>query len=187
MLHLDLKPQNIGFTKDGQLKLFDFGLMACVKRRVFSHEAYKMTGGTGTLIYMAPEVTLREAYSEMVDIYSFGMILWQMTSGMTPFVGMRHSDYMEEVVNLGHRPKIPEHLPAPLIQVIERCWQKNPLQRPSCAEILDLLEDASTVSMSMPSLMLCGQIKRFLRSNSAKVADEDTLTQQQNAKLISRI
>ena len=173
-MQLDLKPQNIGFTKDGQLKLFDFGLMACVKRRLFSNEAYNMTGGTGTLIYMAPEVILREAYTEMVDIYSFGVILWQMTSGMTPFVGMQESDYMNEVVLLGNRPKIPEYLPASMIQLIERCWERNPQQRPSCMEILGILDQ---LSLESPSLTYGSHIKRFFRTNSAKVADEDTILQ----------
>lgn len=182
IIHRDLKPQNIGFTKDGQLKLFDFGLMACVKRRVFSNEAYNMTGGTGTLIYMAPEVILREAYTEMVDIYSFGVILWQMTSGLTPFVGMQQSDYMNEVVHQGHRPKIPDHLPASLIQLIERCWDRNPQERPSCMEILDLLDQSSTELKSASSSMFGSNLKRFFRAHSARVADEDTITQEQNER-----
>jgi serine/threonine protein kinase len=53
----DLKPDNIGFTSDGQLKVFDFGLIAIVKRREsLSTEAYEMTGKTGSPRYMAPEV-----------------------------------------------------------------------------------------------------------------------------------
>jgi serine/threonine protein kinase len=46
-----------------------------------------MSGGTGTLIYMAPEVALNKPYSEKVDIYSFGVILWQLASGVAPFAG----------------------------------------------------------------------------------------------------
>lgn len=53
---IDLKPDNIGFTTEGQLKLFDFGLSICVKKRLSSFESYKMTGMTGSPRYMAPEV-----------------------------------------------------------------------------------------------------------------------------------
>ena len=54
----DLKPDNIGFTSDGRLKIFDFGLVAIVTRRAsLSVEAYEMTGKTGSPRYMAPEVT----------------------------------------------------------------------------------------------------------------------------------
>ena len=52
----DLKPANIGFTADMQLKLFDFGLVTCVKKRSHAAEVYEMTGYTGSLRYMAPEV-----------------------------------------------------------------------------------------------------------------------------------
>ena len=82
-----MKPQNTGFTKDGQLKIFDFGLMACVRKRGQPTDAYNMSGGTGTLIYMAPEVALSKPYSEKVDIYSFGVILWQLASGVASFAG----------------------------------------------------------------------------------------------------
>jgi serine/threonine protein kinase len=99
-----------------------------------------MTGFTGTLIYMAPEVALRQAYTEKVDIYSFGMILWQMTSGQCPFVGMYREEYMERVVKGGERPKIREDLPLPLIWLIERCWDRDPSIRPSCAEVLYILD-----------------------------------------------
>mmetsp|Transcript_22710 Transcript_22710/g.32615 ORF Transcript_22710/g.32615 Transcript_22710/m.32615 type:complete len:366 (-) Transcript_22710:1808-2905(-) len=183
LIHRDLKPQNIGFTKEGQLKLFDFGLMACVKRRALSNEAYNMTGGTGTFFYMAPEVILHEAYTEMVDIYSFGVILWQMTSGMTPFVDTQQSDYMEKVVHQGYRPKVPDHLPTTLIQLIERCWDRDFQRRPNCMEVLDMLDQASKELISMPSLIFGRHIKRFFRTHSARV---DSTTQEQNANTESK-
>ena len=55
VLHRDLKPDNVGFTADGTLKLFDFGLCTAVRRRCHDNEAYDMTGNTGSLRYMAPE------------------------------------------------------------------------------------------------------------------------------------
>ena len=53
---IDLKPDNIGFTKDMKLKVFDFGLATCIGRSGHSNQVYKLTGCTGTLRYMAPEV-----------------------------------------------------------------------------------------------------------------------------------
>jgi hypothetical protein len=52
IIHRDLKPDNVGFTISGELKLFDFGLCTCVKTRKDIHEAYEMTGNTGSLRYM---------------------------------------------------------------------------------------------------------------------------------------
>ena len=57
---LDLKPDTIGFTEDMKLKLFDFGLMICVKRPILASDVYQMSGCTGSLRYMAPEVSPAE-------------------------------------------------------------------------------------------------------------------------------
>ena len=71
IIHRDLKPDNVGFTSSGILKLFDFGLCTCVRQRRSLNEAYELTGNTGSLRYMAPEVALRQPYTEKVDVYSF--------------------------------------------------------------------------------------------------------------------
>ena len=65
-LTTDLKPDNVGFTLDGTLKLFDLGLASCVYQRTSSTDSYAMTGQTGSLRYMAPEVALNQAYTEKV-------------------------------------------------------------------------------------------------------------------------
>jgi serine/threonine-protein kinase TNNI3K len=66
IIHRDLKPDNIGFTTDGVLKLMDFGLSVCVPRSGALDEKYDLTGCTGSLRYMAPEVALNEKYNEKV-------------------------------------------------------------------------------------------------------------------------
>lgn len=102
----DLKPHNVGFTADGTLKLFDFGLAACVHKKHLSTDAYIMTGYTGTVAYMAPEVALRQPYNEKVGVYSFGILLWQVVSGKTPFAGMDKEQFMQKVVLGSQRPSL---------------------------------------------------------------------------------
>ena len=84
----DLKPDNVGFTSDGTLKLFDFGLCTCVKTHSDPNDVYEMTGNTGSLRYMAPEVALRKPYNEKVDVYSYGIMVWQMARDRVPFKGL---------------------------------------------------------------------------------------------------
>ena len=182
IIHRDLKPQNIGFSRDGVLKLFDFGLMTCVKRRTYSTQAYLMTGYTGTVIYMAPEVALRQPYTEKVDIYSFGIILWQMTSGQVPFAGMYQDEFMAKVVKEHHRPKIREDLPKQLIHLIECCWDNDPQRRPSSSELVEVLEALREAMIKKERELIHGgptgfgsSLFRFMRggsSNNMKVADD---------------
>ena len=145
-----MKPQNIGFTKDGTLKLFDFGLAACVKRSEYATDTYELTGSTGTLSYMAPEVALKQPYNEKVDIFSFGMILWKMTSGKVPFAGMNHEEYLERVARGGYRPFIRNDLPLSLKILIEKCWDQNPIFRPSSSEVLTTIEKMINDNSSKP-------------------------------------
>mmetsp|Transcript_16212 Transcript_16212/g.22140 ORF Transcript_16212/g.22140 Transcript_16212/m.22140 type:complete len:333 (+) Transcript_16212:232-1230(+) len=136
IIHRDVKPGNIGFTADMQLKLFDLGLATCVKKQSDTTEVYEMTGYTGSLRYMAPEVALRKAYNEKVDVHSFGIILWEMLTGKLPFNGMRRKEYMSQVVGLGCRPKLPSNLPEELASLLQACWNADLLKRPSCKEIV---------------------------------------------------
>jgi serine/threonine protein kinase len=56
VIHRDLKPDNMGWTAEGQFKIFDFGLCTCVRKGETQDEAYELTGCTGSMRYMAPEV-----------------------------------------------------------------------------------------------------------------------------------
>lgn len=127
----DLKPDNIGFTSDGTLKLFDFGLVTCVKARTSADQAYDMTGCTGSLRYMAPEVALRQPYTEKADVYSFGILLWQMARDRAPFKGLDKDQFMSKVVAMNERPKLDKTWPVGFSTLLTSCWDRDPLRRPS--------------------------------------------------------
>jgi len=169
----DLKPENIGFTVDKTLKLFDFGLAACVRKKVFANETYKMSGYTGTLAYMAPEVALRKPYNEKVDIYSFGIILWQMVTGETPYDGITKATYIERVCVGGLRPSIPRDVPKDLATLMQQCWDADPKRRPSCKAILASL-DALTQAPEKSGGFLSFIPRLFSRQSHNKIVPDDS-------------
>ena len=72
------KPDNIGFDVRGDVKLFDFGLSFEITEECSSVDGlYELSGNTGSMRYMAPEVALGNPYNHKVDVYSFGILFWQ--------------------------------------------------------------------------------------------------------------
>ncbi|OEU21692.1 kinase-like protein [Fragilariopsis cylindrus CCMP1102] len=107
VLHRDLKPDNIGFTLDGKVKLIDFGLSRMLENAdPTTNEKYEMSGETGSLRYMAPEVAEGLPYNHKADVYSFGIILWEMNAGKRPFNGLGRDTFYEQVVHGGGRPRL---------------------------------------------------------------------------------
>jgi len=109
IIHRDLKPENLGLAADGRLKLFDFGLCRCVKKRTPQMQTYEMTGNTGSLRYMAPEVVLDLPYNETVDAFSFGIVVWTIACNKLPFRGFDRAKHRAAVVLGGGRPKVPSY------------------------------------------------------------------------------
>ena len=150
IIHRDLKPDNVGFTADGQVKLFDFGLCTLVKSRKSANDTYSMTGNTGSLRYMAPEVALKQPYNEKADVYSFGIMVWQMARDRVPFKGMSREEFMARVVQRGERPKLDKSWPSAFSNMLESCWSADHTRRPSFQELSDLLGKLQSCKASLP-------------------------------------
>ena len=171
VIHRDLKPDNIGFTSDGNIKLFDFGLCSVVRTKNQSNgfnETYEMTGNTGTLRYMAPEVALGKPYNQSVDVYSFGIILWQITKAKVPFSGLGRRTYMENVVMGGERPRCDRKWPKAFTQLLQRCWHEDMLQRPSFSEILSSMDALILTEESSTKHRILRAINSSILVNSAR-------------------
>ncbi|XP_033105975.1 uncharacterized protein LOC117108132 [Anneissia japonica] len=135
VLHLDLKSLNILLNAYGRAKIADFGFSK------LKHDAEELSGLRGTPAWMAPEL-LDPAFGELsikADVYSFGVILWEMLTRETPYKGVGVFQILECIRN-SKRPEIPEYCPDPLKGLINRCWKQKPNQRPSFKEILISLE-----------------------------------------------
>lgn len=136
IIHRDVKPDNIGWSSDGVLKLFDFGLCVPVRMQRDPTEQFRMTGNTGTLRYMAPEVVLGRSYHKSVDAYSFGILIWQVASGKIPYQNMGKKSYFDKVVMGGMRPKLYPHWPVGFIELLKLCWHEDKNIRPTFYEIM---------------------------------------------------
>jgi len=154
IIHRDLKLENIGIGSDGSLKLFDFGLARCIQRNETGEDIYEMTGGTGTLRFMAPEVALYKPYNEKADVFSFGILFWAMITSKTPFKGFDRYMHFEKVVIEGERPPIDESWPEWLRNLLKVTWASDATLRPSMSQVLDMMEtyvlkaDATNVATS---------------------------------------
>jgi len=81
VIYRDLKPENIGFDVRGDVKVFDLGLAKELDPKLADEDGlYKLTGTTGSLRYMAPEIAKNQPYNFLADVYSFGIIFWQVCS-----------------------------------------------------------------------------------------------------------
>eukprot|EP00277_Geminigera_cryophila_P013599 CAMPEP_0179451352 /NCGR_PEP_ID=MMETSP0799-20121207/35440_1 /TAXON_ID=46947 /ORGANISM="Geminigera cryophila, Strain CCMP2564" /LENGTH=564 /DNA_ID=CAMNT_0021246593 /DNA_START=204 /DNA_END=1895 /DNA_ORIENTATION=- len=146
VIHRDLKPGNLLMSAVQSasgpeliVKVADFGL-ARVQDTVKT-----MTGGIGTSQYTAPEVLRSERYCTKVDVYSFGIILWEMHSKKLPYSEMTQTQIAVAVATKNHRPPPLAACPAPFWHLMRHCWQAAPLARPSFPEVMSTLEDMQFV------------------------------------------
>src|SRR5437763_677464 len=88
---------------------------------------------------MAPEVLSKKLYTKESDIYSFGMIMWEHTAGKKPFHDRPHDHYLTLDILKGERPQITDDTPEFYVELMKRCWDHNPENRPTAREIRDYL------------------------------------------------
>ena len=96
----------------------------------------------GVLPYIAPEVLRGNPYTPASDIYSFSMIMWEFISGVPPFDDRAHDLQLSLSICKGERPKIPEitkTIPKCYINLMKKCWDSNPLKRPTISEISNII------------------------------------------------
>jgi serine/threonine protein kinase len=89
---------------------------------------------------MAPEVARNDPYTYAVDSYSFGIIFWQVCSLTTPFAGYSEKMHAERVVRKGERPVPDLTWPLSWVEIMQKCWDPNPEDRPSFDAIVESVE-----------------------------------------------
>ena len=142
LIYRDIKPDNIGYDVRGDVKLFDFGLCKELRPKdLHQNGLYHLTGLIGTRQYMAPEVLLGKPYNLSADVYSFGILLYEIMAMRRPFSEFNFHEIEQKVGVMGLRPDLTclyDTTPDQIIYLIKRCWAKG--LRPNFTTIYNQLE-----------------------------------------------
>ena len=129
IVHRDLKSPNVLVAADFHVQVADFGLSCRMERHTLHDLA-------GTPNWMAPEVFTGRPYTEKVDVFSFGTVVWEILTGQPPLPDIGFEELKRSVVHQHLRPSIPSGCPLFLETLMTQCWHPQPSQRPSFTQIV---------------------------------------------------
>src|SRR5438105_194655 len=140
VVHRDLKPANVVLTKDGRVKVLDFGLAKLAvpdSNLDLSQAATKVAPlssdgqAVGTVPYMAPEQVRGESVDSRTDLFALGVVLYELASGKRPFAGKSNADISSAILRDSPQPlaSMRGDLPADLERIVQRCLEKSPRER----------------------------------------------------------
>ena len=174
IVHRDLKTPNCLVNSVWEVRVADFGLTK-LKSEITNLDA------VGNPLWAAPEVFASEHISEKVDVYSFGIVLWEIITLEAPF---QNQPLMGLPVSLagGLRPTVPDNIPDAVKKIMARCWAHNPEDRPDFEEVLEQVRaarvDEVSVSMGIQKevdhLPQCYEGKSISESKTAGESEERT-------------
>lgn len=128
VIHRDIKPANIMISRHGGVKLMDFGI---ARDKSYDKELTQTGTGIGTPSYMSPEQILGDKLDARSDIFSLGIVLYQMVTGRKPFIEDEERSVMNKIHLAAHPParKLNPELPRELERIIDKCLEKQPKDR----------------------------------------------------------
>eukprot|EP00029_Vermamoeba_vermiformis_P013186 TRINITY_DN80_c0_g1_i2.p2 TRINITY_DN80_c0_g1~~TRINITY_DN80_c0_g1_i2.p2 ORF type:complete len:259 (+),score=17.43 TRINITY_DN80_c0_g1_i2:1827-2603(+) len=139
IVHRDLAARNV-LLNSGEAKISDFGLSRKIKEET---QVGKTASVVGPLRWMAPESLANQTYSKKSDVWSFGIVLYEITARLEPHIEEDILGIAVKIRDLAYTPQIAAECPAVLREIMEMCWQRDPNNRPTMELICEKLGSAS--------------------------------------------
>jgi serine/threonine protein kinase len=136
VIHRDIKAANTLTTKDGEVKLADFGVATLSKAQRASGNMSIDQGALGSPYWMAPEIITMEGSKPASDIWSLGCTIIELMTGDPPFYSMPPMSAMYHIAETEEMPPFPENASPELVDFLKVCFERNPDKRPSAVKLL---------------------------------------------------
>ncbi len=170
IVHRDIKPENVMLRKDGRAQIMDFGLA----KQQGASRLTKQGSTVGTIGYMSPEQVQGFNVDHRTDIFSFGVLLYELVSGQSPFKGMHETAIIYEIVNVDAEPVtiLKPDLPTDLDAILLECLAKDPDERYQSAkeivkDLRKLKRESSKTTASRVLAVRQSQINSGIRPQTA--------------------
>ncbi|KAJ8255305.1 hypothetical protein GJAV_G00203370 [Gymnothorax javanicus] len=183
IIHRDLKSPNVLVTHNDTVKISDFGTS-----KELSDKSTKMSFA-GTVAWMAPEVIRNEPVSEKVDIWSFGVVLWELLTGEIPYKDVDSSAIIWGVGSNSLHLPVPSTCPDGFKILMKQTWQGKPRNRPSFRQILLHLDIASADVLGTPQgtyFKSQAEWREEVKKHFEKIKSEGTCIHRLDEELIRR-
>ncbi|RHZ82763.1 hypothetical protein Glove_103g130 [Diversispora epigaea] len=171
IVHRDLHSGNIlYYAPNSQWCISDLGLSGPVD--------VPLNGIYGNLPFIAPEVICGEIYTKKSDIYSIGILMWEVITGKTPYDNHKYGSHLASDIASGYRPKVYKDIPSEYIILMKQCWDADPNNRPDANIIFDKMkllmkplyeETNKQQERTIKSKNFKSKIKKFFQSSFTKI------------------